>query len=83
LREARDPLANWLDEIKGSTITQHSMEEQAKSRAGRGRDYERHQQDSLGEHSSSACGRSLFSYESHAGQLLKFCFSELFASYVQ
>lgn len=31
------------------------MEEQAEGRAGRGRDYERHQQDSLGEHSSSAC----------------------------
>ncbi|XP_011700018.1 PREDICTED: cysteine--tRNA ligase, cytoplasmic [Wasmannia auropunctata] len=25
LREARDPLANWLDEIKGSTITEHSI----------------------------------------------------------
>jgi len=46
------------------------MEEQAKSRAGRGWDYEGHQQDSLGEHSSSACGWSLFSYESYAGQLL-------------
>ncbi|XP_012532522.1 cysteine--tRNA ligase, cytoplasmic isoform X1 [Monomorium pharaonis] len=25
LREARDPLANWLDEKKGSTITEHSI----------------------------------------------------------
>jgi len=32
------------------------MEEQAKSRAGRGRDYERHKQNSLGKYSSSACG---------------------------
>ncbi|XP_071636583.1 cysteine--tRNA ligase, cytoplasmic-like isoform X2 [Temnothorax longispinosus] len=25
LREARDPLANWLDDIKGSTVTEHSI----------------------------------------------------------
>jgi len=25
LREARDPLANWLDGIKGSIITEHSI----------------------------------------------------------
>ncbi|XP_071639378.1 cysteine--tRNA ligase, cytoplasmic-like [Temnothorax longispinosus] len=25
LREAKDPLANWLDDIKGSTVTEHSI----------------------------------------------------------
>lgn len=25
MREAKDPLANWLDEMKGSTITEHSI----------------------------------------------------------
>lgn len=34
----------------------YSVEEQTESRAGRGGDHERHQQDSLGEHSSSSCG---------------------------
>lgn len=32
------------------------MEEQVESRAGRGGDHERHQQDSPGKHSSGACG---------------------------
>ena len=25
LKEAKDPLADWLDKIKGSTITEHSI----------------------------------------------------------